>query len=36
MMNEFTLISAYLKKLVKNNPNALNLEDDVFFEKKDN
>ena len=34
MMNEFTLISAYLKKLIKNNPNALNLEDDVFFEKK--
>ena len=33
-MNEFTLISAYLKKLIKNNPNALNLEDDVFFEKK--
>ncbi len=33
MMNEFTLISAYLKKLIKNNPNALNLEDDVFFEK---
>ena len=34
MMNEFTLISAFLKKLIKNNPNALNLEDDVFFEKK--
>ena len=34
MMNEFTLISTYLKKLIKNNPNALNLEDDVFFEKK--
>ena len=34
MMNEFTLISAYFKKLIKNNPNALNLEDDVFFEKK--
>ena len=33
-MNEFTLISTYLKKLIKNNPNALNLEDDVFFEKK--
>ena len=33
-MNEFTLISKYLKKLIKNNPNALNLEDDVFFEKK--
>ena len=34
MMNEFTLISTYLKKLIKKNPNALNLEDDVFFEKK--
>ena len=34
MMNEFTLISAYLKKLIKNNPNALNFNDDVFFEKK--
>ena len=34
MMNEFTLISAYLKKLIKNNPNALNFDDDVFFEKK--
>ena len=33
MMNEFTLISTYLKKLINNNPSALNLEDDVFFEK---
>ena len=33
-MNESTLITNYLAKLVKNNPSALNLNDDVFFDKK--
>ena len=33
-MNEATLIKDYLAKLVKNNPSALNLSDDVFFDKK--
>ena len=33
-MNESTLIKDYLAKLVKNNPSALNLNDDVFFDKK--
>ena len=33
-MNESTLIKNYLTKLVKNNPSALNLNDDVFFDKK--
>ena len=33
-MNEATLIKDYLAKLVKNNPSALNLNDDVFFDKK--
>ena len=35
-MNEATLIKDYLAKLVKNNPSALNLNDDVFFDKKNN
>ncbi len=35
-MNEFTLIEKYLKKLTYNNPSALNLNDDVFFDKKNN
>ena len=33
-MNEATLIKDYLAKLVKKNPSALNLNDDVFFDKK--
>ena len=33
-MNESTLIKKYLAKLVKNNPSALKLNDDVFFDKK--
>ena len=33
-MNENTLIKDYLAKLVKNNPSALKLNDDVFFDKK--
>ena len=33
-MNESNLIKNYLAKLVKNNPSALNLNDDVFFDKK--
>ena len=33
-MNESTLITNYLVKLVKNNPSALKLNDDVFFDKK--
>ena len=32
-MNENTLIKNYLAKLVKNNPSALKLNDDVFFDK---
>ena len=33
-MNEFALIQKYFKKLTYNNPSALNLNDDVFFDKK--
>ena len=33
-MNESVLIKDYLSKLVKNNPSALKLNDDVFFDKK--
>ena len=33
-MNESTLIKNYLTKLVFNNPSALKLNDDVFFDKK--
>ena len=33
-MNESNLITNYLAKLVKNNPSALDLNDDVFFDKK--
>ena len=33
-MNESTLIKNYLTKLVLNNPSALKLNDDVFFDKK--
>ncbi len=35
-MNEFTLIQKYFKKLTYNNPSALELNDDVFFDKKRN
>ncbi len=35
-MNEFALIQKYFKKLTYNNPSALNLNDDVFFDKKKN
>ena len=33
-MDEFQLIKNYLQKLTKNNPSALRLNDDVFFDKK--
>ena len=33
-MNEFALIQKYFKKLINNNPSALDLNDDVFFDKK--
>ena len=33
-MDEFELIKNYLKKISKNNPYAKNLNDDVFFDKK--
>ena len=33
-MDEFTLIQKHFKKLTYNNPSALNLNDDVFFDKK--
>ena len=32
-MQEFDLIKNYLSKLAKNNKSALNLNDDVFFDK---
>ncbi len=35
-MDEFTLIEKYFKKLAYNNPSALKLNDDVFFDKKNN
>ena len=35
-MNEFDLIQKYFKKLTYKNPSALNLNDDVFFDKKNN
>ena len=35
-MNELALIQKYFKKLTYNNPSALNLNDDVFFDKKRN
>ncbi len=35
-MNEFALIHKYFKKLTYNNPSALNLNDDVFFDKRNN
>ena len=33
-MNEFKLINNYFKKLTKKSPSSLNLNDDVFFDKK--
>ena len=33
-MHEFDLIKNYFQKLSKKSPNALNLNDDVFFDKK--
>ncbi len=35
-MNEFELIQNYFKKLSKNNPGAKTLNDDIFFDKKNN
>ncbi len=35
-MDEFTLIEKYFKILTYNNPAALDLNDDVFFDKKRN
>ena len=33
-MHEFELIKKYFSKLIKENKSALNLNDDVFFDKK--
>ena len=33
-MNEFEIIKSYFQKISKNNPSALKLNDDVFFDKK--
>ena len=33
-MDEFELINKYFQKLSQNNPSSLNLNDDVFFDKK--
>ena len=33
-MHEFELIKNYFSKIAKNNKSALNLNDDVFFDKK--
>ncbi|MDC3233591.1 thiamine-phosphate kinase [Candidatus Pelagibacter sp.] len=35
-MDELTIIQKYFKKLTHNNPSALELNDDVFFDKKNN
>ena len=35
-MNETYLINKYFSKLVRNNPSALSLNDDVFYDKKSN
>jgi thiamine-monophosphate kinase len=35
-MNEFELIKKYFQKLSVKNPNSLSLNDDVFFDKKNN
>ena len=33
-MHEFQIIKNYFNKLTKNNKNSLNLNDDIFFDKK--
>ena len=33
-MNEFSLINKYLKSLSLNNPSALKLSDDIFYDSK--
>ncbi len=33
-MNEFEIIKSYFQIITNNNPGALNLNDDVFFDKK--
>ena len=33
-MNEFEIIKNYFQKIIKNNPGALKLNDDVFFDKR--
>ena len=33
-MDEIELINKYFQKLSQNNPSSLNLNDDVFFDKK--
>ena len=33
-MNEFDIIKKYFAILTKNNPGALDLNDDVFFDEK--
>ena len=33
-MHEFDLINKYFQKLSKKSPSSLNLNDDVFFDKK--
>ena len=35
-MHEFELIKTYFQKLSKKSPSALNLNDDIFFDKKKN
>ena len=35
-MHEFELIKNYFQKLAKDSPSSLNLNDDVFFDKKNN
>ena len=35
-MNEFELIKDYFQNLSKKSPSSLNLNDDVFFDKKNN
>ena len=35
-MNEFSLINKYLKSLSVNNPSALKLSDDIFYDSKGN
>jgi len=33
-MNEFEIIKNYFQKIIKNNPGALKLNDDIFFDKR--